>query len=259
ESQKADAHLQLALSMAEQSHREDTEGAAFSDLGSIAVQQHRLNEAVDFHQRAVNVYSEDGSTDRGVFALLQLGSDYEQQFKRDEALNAYLSAKSLSTKSALDFVRSSVAVRLGWFYSTLGKYEEAETAFREAVQITREAGDEPNLGFASIDLAFILGIKGDWEGAAESANQALSLGQRTKNGSIEFQAASQLMGIYSDRTSTLKDFDLALKYYADALALTHDSQAVSLMQLDLLEIYLQKKDYAKALASAKQGIEACRR
>ncbi len=254
----AENHLRSAIKLAQESGRKDVEALALSNLGNIYFAQNRFSEAAEFLQKDVEACERSGNSVSEVFALLELGLDYERQVNRDEALATYLKAKSLASNTGLDFVESSVQVRLGWFYFTIGRYEESVASFREATRVAEKAGDVPNLASASLNLGMVLATIGDWTGAVEAVNRALTLSQQTKNGATEYLADAELMGIYSDRTSNLKDFDKALKYYSDAVSLKNYSNA-SLMQLDLLEIYLQRGEFAKAESSAKQGIDECRR
>jgi tetratricopeptide (TPR) repeat protein len=268
DARKAEDHLQIAVELARESQHKGVEAIALSDLGDSCFTQRRFSEAAEYHRKAAETYDKTGDSDSEVIALLQLGLDYEQQFKRADSLAAYVKAKSLASESNSDWVKSSVQLRLGWFYFFLGRYEEAETAFREAVRIAESAGDELNLARACLSLAEVLGTIGDWEEAVDAVSRALALSQKNKNPALEYQADVEMVVAYSDRTSPIKDFDKALSYYSDATKLSNDPKSslwpfwvdqTAVLQLDLVEIYLQRREYDRAVSSAKQGIKACKR
>ena len=66
------------------------------------------------------------------------------------------------------------------------------------------------------------------------------------------EAADATLGeLYGDRTSSIRDFDKALTYYQKATALGYASNA------DMLEIYIQKGQFADAIKAGHDVVEAC--
>lgn len=265
---KAEVHFDSALRLSQEAGKNDLAASAYVNLGNNAFSKHLFSKAAEFHRKAAEMYERVGDRDDEIWALLDLGDDLHAQFLRDEALATYLQAKSMVQDSTADVLKSDVQRRLGWFYYGLGRVEDAETALRESVRITKQTGDDWALAGAYLNLAGVLATIGEWDRAIEVIDRALALGEAHNNAAIEYRANVSLTAAYSDRSSAVRDFDKALKYYSDANRIKNTSNAslmplwvdqTATLEMDLVEIYLQKGEYDKAASSAAQAVEQCKK
>ena len=104
------------------------------------------------------------------------------------------------------------------------------------------------MAIASLD-AFI----GSWEDAIVETEAALSLFTQIGNKEGQADGWAELTTIYSDRTSSVKNFDKAKDCYKKALDLGY----ARTLDLDLMEIYLQTGKYSEAARIAADSARTC--
>src|SRR5208337_1489679 len=140
-------------------------------------------------------------------------------------------------------------------YRSQGQFENALASFNEAVEITTQSGDLEHLGYSHQAIAAVDTVFGDWDDAVSELRIALDLFQ--KIGSKQGQAScwALLTGVYCDRTSSLKNFDKAQECYAKAQEFGYGK----ILQLDLMEIYLQTGKYPDAAKMASDNFQDCQR
>lgn len=211
-----------------------------------------FRKAGDFHKRAVDAYAASKSTLQQVIALESLSEDYVALHQPDDALAALLDAKRMTSvipvpnQYFLDYFLSE-------FYRKQGQFEKAFAVLREAVQTTNDGGDLQHCGYAHLATAELDELIGGWEDAVREAETALKLFQDL--GDKEGQAASwaDMTGIYSDRNSSVRDFEKAQKCYSEAHELGYGES----LQLDLAELYLQNGNYGELKRVASASLQAC--
>jgi CHAT domain-containing protein len=221
-------------------------------LGNAYQAQKDFRKASEFHKKAVDDYAESKGTLQQVIALESLSEDYVALHQLDDALASLLEAKKMA--SAIPVPNQYfLAYFLSEFYRKQGQFEKALVLLREAIATTRAGGDLEHCGYAHLATAELDELIGSWEDALNESESALKLFQDL--GDKKGQAASwaDLTGVYSDRNSSVKDFDKARKCYAQA----HDLGYGETLQLDLAELYLQTGNYAEILRIANESLQIC--
>jgi CHAT domain-containing protein len=94
---------------------------------------------------------------------------------------------------------------------------------------------------------------GNWEDAISESETALSLFEKIGNKEGQANSWAELTGVYSDRTSSVKDFNKAEECYRKALDLGHGK----ILDLDLMEIHLQTGRYSEAAKIARDRVQDC--
>jgi tetratricopeptide (TPR) repeat protein len=230
----------------------DITAQATSGLGNAYQAQKDFRKAIDFHKRAVAAYAGLKSTLPQVIALESLSEDYAALHQTDDALEALLRAKtmvSLIPPSNQYFLQYF----LSQFYRKQGQFEKALAELRGAVETTSEGGDIEHCAYAHLATAELDELIGGWDDAVNETQTALKLFKDLgdKNG----QAASwaDMTGIYSDRTSSVKNFEKAQECYAKARELGYGES----LELDLAELYLQNGNYAELIRIASASLQSC--
>jgi CHAT domain-containing protein/lipopolysaccharide biosynthesis regulator YciM len=244
---------QTAFSLAQKVGQPDVAAEGLLGLGNGYKAQKDFNRAAQYHLKAVNAYHNLKTPSREAISLSDLASDYYELGDTDRALTSFLEAKE-AAKSAPSFNRYLVAYLLGDFYRSVGQFEKALATFNEAVEITTQTDDVEHSGYSHLAIAELNAELGDWDDALSESQIALDLFH--KIGSREGQASSWavLMGIYSDRSSSLKNFDKAQECYVKA----KDFGSGDVLQLDLMEIYLQTGKYSEAAKIASENLAKCK-
>jgi tetratricopeptide (TPR) repeat protein len=185
-------------------------------------------------------------------SLRNLGRDYYQLNDPEKALPALLEARKVAN-SAGPIYAYFAAYFLGDFYDSQGDYEKGLASFRDAAEITTKSGDTEHSAYSHLALAGVVGFLGAWEDSVTESEIALRLFQKIGNNEGQAACWAHLTAIYSDRTSSLKDFDKAQECYRRALEFGYGKT----VELDLMEIYLQTGKYAEAAKTAREGIQNC--
>jgi CHAT domain-containing protein len=97
---------------------------------------------------------------------------------------------------------------------------------------------------------------GEWQAALDSVNAALPILQQFSDTDNEIAAYGELIDIYGERESDIKDFDKALQYYESARHLLpqDDSRHAATLAMDVEEIYWQQGRYREAIAKAQEAL-----
>lgn len=241
-----------AYALAQKVSRDDLAALALAGLGNAYQVQKDYSKASDFHRRAAEAYLKVKFPLQQVIALESLAEDYEAMREPDEALASLLQAKAAAAQIPplnqyfLDFF-------LGEFYRRQGRFEKSLAAFHDAIEVTSQAEDLEHCGYAHLGAAQLDGLIGSWEDAVRETQVALDLFQKLGNKQGQASAWATLTGIYSDRSSSLKDFDKARQCYAKAREFGYGT----ILQLDLLEVYLQTGEYAEAARIAAESVKSC--
>jgi CHAT domain-containing protein len=245
-------YFNKAYDLAQRANREDLAAQATSDLGNAYQAQKDFSKAREFHKRAAAAYLKLNSPLQQVISLESLAEDYVAINETDDALSSFLEARKVAERiPALN--QYFLDYFLGEFYRKQGQFEKSLATFRESVEITKLAGDVEHCAYSHLEIAELDGLIGGWEDAVGESEIALNLFQGL--GDKKGQAASWalLTGIYSDRSSSLKNFDKAQESYAKAQELGYGES----LQLDLMEVNLQTGKYAEAAKIAKDSVQRC--
>lgn len=241
-----------AYDLAQKAGERDIVAHALLGLGNGYQSQKDFTRASEFHTKAAAAYNKLNNGTGETISLRILARDYFELGETDRALSLFLEAKR-AAKNAPPLNEYFVDYALGGFYTTQGQFEKALVSFKEAVEITNQAGDLEHCAYSHLAIAGLNTVIGGWEDAISESEMALGLFQ--KIGNKEGQAAcwAVLTGIYSDRSSSLKNFDKAQECYEKAQEFGYGK----ILQLDLMEVYLQTGKYAEAANIANESIQNC--
>jgi len=241
-----------AYSLAQKASRDDLAALALAGLGNAYQAQKDYSKASDFHKRAAEAYAKARFPLQQVISLESLAEDYEAMREPHEALESLLQAKA-ATVQIPPLNQYFLDYFLGEFYRRQGQFEKSLATFHDAIAVTSQAEDLEHCGYAHLGAAQLDGLIGSWEDAARETQVALDLFQKLGNKQGQASAWAALTGIYSDRSSSLKDFDKARQCYAKAKEFGYGK----ILELDLLEIYLQTGEYGEAARIAAESVKSC--
>jgi len=241
-----------ARQFAESSNQSTILAQSAFGLGNVYQAQKDFGKAAQFHEEAAKRFHELGNSVGETNSLRNLGRDYYQLNNPEKALPALLEARKVANSAGPLFAYFA-AYFLGDFYDSQGQYEKGLASFRDAAEITTKADDTEHSAYSHLALAGVVGFLGAWEDSVAESETALALFE--KIGNKEGQAAcwAHLTAIYSDRTSSIKDFDKAQECYRKALELGYGKT----LDLDLMEIYLQTGKYGQAAKVAREAGQNC--
>ncbi|MGW0708822.1 tetratricopeptide repeat protein [Streptomyces sp. NPDC002643] len=141
------------------------EAAAWDGLGIVLRKAGRVQEAIDAHSRAADLHRAAGSIRREAIAWGNLGSALQKAGQTEEAIEAHTLARELF-RTIGDRHHEGVAwSRIGVIRQTDGRVEEALEAHDEALGIFRELEDWHGEGETLQSLAVVLEFVDDLSGA----------------------------------------------------------------------------------------------
>jgi CHAT domain-containing protein len=238
--------------ISEKENRKAVSAQALFGLGNAYQALKEFVKAREFHKHAASFYRDLKAPGLEAYALEKLATDYYSLNDTNESLAALLEAKevaagatSLSQYFALNY--------LGDFFREQGQFEKSLATFREAVEITKQTGDLEHCAYSHLAVAQLDSLIGTAEDAVGEAETALNLFQSIGNRPGQAASWAELTVIYSDRTSSLKNFNEAEKCYAKAEEFDYGDS----LQLDLMEIYIQTGRYTEAEKIAKDSVARC--
>ena len=260
ENGNAERYFRRGLELSSNSGNGSLKGWIALFFGNFYFANKQYDKASELHHEAVVDFNAARDLNGESNAVLAVALDLEATGRFDDALASYMEAQSLMDKAGGSFngqfVQTHIGTlyeRIGFIYERQGRFEQADEAFHRAKQMSEAAGDSRGAGSADLAIAGINAVEGDWQDTLEQATSAQKEFAQIGDRDDESEADAQLAYVFSDRTSTMQNFDLARKYFDDAQKLKYNR----LRELDELEIDLQTKRYSEAVIMAKDALVAC--
>jgi tetratricopeptide (TPR) repeat protein len=187
-----------------------------ADLGSLYQHYGRLEDAILWLKKSLDLREESREVSGIVQSLNELGSAYRANIELQEALKCYEGSYEIATRTDPDNFAYDIAYsRLysGVIYTGFGNYEAALNAYREALSIFQRLNSRYGAAIVNKRLGWMARIRGRFEEAKEYQLQALA---DLEHLDFPHQLAESLhsMGnIYRQ----LLEWDEAMNYYQRAL------------------------------------------
>jgi tetratricopeptide (TPR) repeat protein len=225
-------------------------GAAYRSLGDAP-------KALDSIRNAARIYHDKNEPAKESTALRNeayvIGFDMHEP---NEALELALNARRLSDLSGNWLERYWVYRLIAELDFHRGDYQGGLVALRDAHGLSESANQPLNSAWVSLQISAALMALGEWQEALDSVNAALPVLQQFSDTDDEIAAYGELIDIYGERESDIKDFDKALQYYESArhLLVSDDSGHAATLEMDVEEIYWQLGRYRDAIVKAQEAL-----
>ena len=246
------SYFRRAQDLAQKVGRKDVLAWTLLGLGNAYQTQKDFAQARDFHSGAAEVYRELKLPGLEVTCLDKVAADYTGLNEPDESLSKLLEARAVASE-ATPLTQFFALFDLADFYRDQGQFEASLVTFREAAEITQKAGDVEHCATSHLNMAQLESLIGTGEEAINEARTALSLYERIGNRQGQASSWAESTVIYSDRTSSVKNFGKAQECFAKAEAFGYGE----ILQLDYMEMYIQTGKYLEAEQIAKDSVKRC--
>ncbi len=241
-----------AFDIAQRLKRDDIAAQALFGLGNGTQAAGKFLQANGYYQSAVTLFHSTQNPASEAFCLTNLAKNYATLGDPDKALSTFQLAKSTAANLP-EVNKYFVDYALGDFYRSQGQFENSLQVFKEALDLTSQAGDLQHSAYSHLAIASSEEFIGNWEDAVGEIETARSQFEQLNDKQGEAFCWSELVEVYSERESTLKDFDRAQECYRKAMEL--DSTTISSVALS--EMYLQTGRYIDAQNAATEYIISC--
>jgi tetratricopeptide (TPR) repeat protein/tRNA A-37 threonylcarbamoyl transferase component Bud32 len=224
-------------------------GSALGDLGDVAAQSTRYDEAIDYYKRALANIERALGPDHAMCGMLRtnLATTLRAKGNNKDALVQLEKARTISERAlgSEHAQLANIAINIGGILLDERRLADAEAQFRKASEIwTRSLGaDHPNVGTALYRMGQIALEQGHTDEATAAFRRTLGIWE-AKLGPEHPSLAAALAG--------LGDAALAAKQPAAALA--HYQRALVLLEKSLGPTHAEVEDMRKTIARARAGV-----
>jgi putative nucleotidyltransferase with HDIG domain len=213
-------------------------GRAFSKLG-------RYGEAVKEFQKVLEINHEKKSLPLRAEVFLEIGQLLAKQGELDSALGHIHRALAAYRRIGDQRGVCKSLRNLGVIYIELGEFEDAETAYTEAIDIAQKEGQ--NILYADLinNLGAIKNMKGDWEEALACYQTAREAYEREK----EVRKSAYTINNIGITLLEREQYDLALKNFIAALKVSEtikDAPLSLILSINLTDLYIKRNDLEEA-------------
>lgn len=182
-------------------------------LGRIYRLLRQYEQAIKFHEQALNIAHEIGNPGGKIHQLSHLGLIYRGLSRFERAFEYFEQALAIARKVDDRKEVASQLAHLGFIYYTLGQIEQAIEFFTEALTIDREVGNHRGEGVHLNDLGRAYHALGQFELAIKFYEEALTITQKIGYRHREVILYNNL----GDTCRTLGQIKRSIKFYEDAL------------------------------------------
>ncbi len=240
----------------------DREGEAdrLFQQGIQQAQTSQYREAIQYWQKALEIYREIGDRNGEARSLNNLGIVYRNLGEYPKAIEYY--QQSLAIKQEIGASEGTRSARsgearslnnLGSVYQSLGQYPKAIAYYQQSLAIKKDIGDLNGEANSLMGLGNVYKSLGEYPKAIAYYQQSLAIFQDISNRNGEANSLNNLGSVYQ----TLGEYPKTIAYYQQSLAIFQDisnrnGEANSLMGLG--KVYKSLEEYPKAIAYYQQSL-----
>ncbi|GHO50804.1 helix-turn-helix domain-containing protein [Ktedonospora formicarum] len=172
--------------------------------------------------------------------FFDLGCVLRPQGRYDEAQTAFVQALALARQEEDKRSMSQCLSELGWIYVKMGQYQQAEEALDEALTLARQCGDPHTVGRILKTLGAVADYEGRYEQAAQYLEDALQLARELGDQHL----ASSLYINIGVNLGSIGEGEKAEKALMEGLLLarkTNARETQCVLLVNLGELYCQRE------------------
>ena len=230
--------------------------SVYNNLGVICRMLGRMEQALDYLERALSIYRESGNRSGEARTLNDLGRVYSELGNRDRARSDYESALRIYQEQGDRQGEGSALNNLGWVFVVLGQDKRAREHYEQALAIYREMGDRLGEAATLNNLGRVYEDLGQREEARRHYEQALKIFREERDRKGEAWSLNNLGKTYRK----LGQFEQALEYLHQALTIRRevDRKGEGRTLKNLGVVYEERDEKQKALEYYKQALTIAR-
>jgi tetratricopeptide (TPR) repeat protein len=185
----------------------------YNELGVVYRLLGRMEQAREFLEKALQMYTEDGNHLGQGRVLNDLGRVFADLRNEELARSTYQQALYLCQEQEDHSAEGSALNNLGWVSITQGQSKQAQKYYEQALSIFREIGNRIGEGATLNNLGRVYEDLGQREQAQEYYEQALSIFREERDLKGEAWSLNNLGKVYRK----LRQFEQSLQYLEQAL------------------------------------------
>lgn len=249
-------HVRRVLSMREQLlGKIDNQLLEESNLGQLGIAYHKLGkleQAIDYYQRALQIARNIGDRPGEATRLGHLGIAYSYLGRSEETVNYYHQALAITRELGDKRGEAKHLGNLGLTYRELGQIDKAIEAYQQALGITRELGNRQGEGRQLGNLALAYRDMGQIERAVEHYQSALAIARQVGDRQMEESVLGNLSEAYCDQGDPARGIETAEQARAIAAEID-DRRGEGYWLVNLGEAHAAQGNYRQALDQLRQA------
>lgn len=175
DTQRAQAYFQQSLAFA-RTHRDRLlEATALLNLGAVALEDQRLDEAVDWSDAAYRAAASLDALDLAQAAAGNLGSAYYKLGDSERALESSLSAQNDATQLSDQIAEMVWARHAGRIFADLADTARAAQSYRKALDLAEKSHASDEIYNVLLSMSWLALQTGSLDDAAHYADRALQV------------------------------------------------------------------------------------
>ena len=179
----------------------------------------RSKEALEYLQKALDLYREIGEPEGSMKSLNAIGVVYHNVSQYESALEYYSRSLALSRNTGNKERELAAINNLGEFYHELGNYEEASSFFENALRLAEECNDRERLANVRVNLGLIEKELGNFAAAKEHLEKAVKA-CRDSDDKITLVKCHTAMGLLHHE---MKEYDKAVEWHLKGIELSQQT------------------------------------
>ncbi|HYF03911.1 MAG TPA: tetratricopeptide repeat protein [Patescibacteria group bacterium] len=257
---EAEVFLQKAYILFRHTNNIRGEILVATNLGNVEISRNNLVGAKRYFTYALTLSEEINDTEAKGRALCGLGGVAEREEDLRQALSSYLRSLDCFQKCGVKVSQALLYNNIGLIYRRFSDYSSALEYYFKAVEIYHDTMHKSIAADLLTKIGSVYSVTGEYEKAMESFFKGLSLKKEFNlNNSIP-SSLHHIALVYCK----LHENEKALEYFFQALHMIEEMESeISGLSISgraailsgIANCYLQLKDYPKAIAYVKAGLE----
>lgn len=213
-----------------------------------------LEDALRWYECAYRRVPGEGSAAQAAELLRRIGSVHRQRGELDLAMESYGASLAIAEASGLNDHIASALNSQGIVAQLRGKVDEAESLYDRARQLAGHAGDERLAAMIDQNHGTLANTCGNVDLAIVSYKSALARLRRLGDNVACALTLNNLGMAHVD----LKEWETAERYFDDAFDLAEelrDTGLLGMVELNRSELYLKRRDFARARECCDRAFE----
>ena len=255
--EQAIASWQSAAELYRQDNNAQGEALALGNIGLAYESLEDYLQAVQYFEQTLAVASntENKQLEAGIQG--NLGNNYVRLGNYPQAISAY--DRSLSLWQQLNDRAAEGQVRrgMGNVQIALGNYEKAADLQQQALAIAQEFQDNAGIIYSNNSLGAIAANQGKYPQAGEYYQQSLKTIESLNNAPLKNKLTAQTLNNLASTTHASQEYDLALDYYQQSLAIAEADGLVALegtIISGIGSVHLSLDNYAEGKKNLELGL-----
>lgn len=245
------------LSNSDLEENQNYESKIVNDLGLAYQNLGEPEQAIDFFQKALDLYTQLGKPIGQAEVLNNLGTLYANVGQYSKALDLFEKAHIIFEENNRRFGIATTLNNLGILYRELGQFDRAREFYDRALLIYKDMGHGGGEAYNLHNIGLAYNDDRQYEIALDFYQQALDIWKETGNLAGQATALNNIGLVQNE----LGQFESALQSVEESISILRSlkNRAKEGDTLDSLgTVYRQAKQYDRALASYEQALTVLR-